>query len=127
MMKQRTLFNFLAALLMFSACSKNENPQPDPGPTPPDPPTPVDSYFHIASEADLAHFLDTTSVEFTDTVVFDNDITVEGTLPCGADFSGVLDGKGHTIKNWKSSTSLFAVNSGKICNLNVDGRAEGRA
>lgn len=54
-------------------------------------------------------------------IVLDADIDLAGVeLVSAADFYGVFDGQGYSIKNWNTSRGLFIVNHGTVKNIVID-------
>ncbi|MCQ2114787.1 MAG: BACON domain-containing protein [Bacteroidales bacterium] len=77
----------------------------------------------IATAEDLVNYLKNyaASDEAGTVMTFTSDINMTGvTVEPAADFAGVLDGMGHHITHWTTSTPLFMSNHGTVKNLTVD-------
>lgn len=78
----------------------------------------------ISTADQLVQFFTTEASNASSSAMFtlEADIDVNGlTLPTVASFKGTLDGKGHAIKNWKSTGDpLFGTLTGTISNVVLD-------
>ncbi len=80
----------------------------------------------IATPSDLVSFLNDLEAGAANswgaevTVVADLDLNGITLPTVTKDFTGVFNGQGYSIKNWTSSTGLFASNSGTIKNIVLD-------
>lgn len=122
------LFRFLPVLLAFAvlfSCVEKETPTPEPTPDPEEQPEEkpeekpeeIPEGGIIDAEA-LRAFLEAPSGE----VFLMKDIDLQGESVSAASFSGVFDGKGHTISN--PGAPLFASNSGTLKDFIVEGSFE---
>ena len=123
------LFRFLPIVVCFAllfSCGGKETPPPVVPPeeeeTPPDEEEPGDKPEEeeipeggIVDAAALRAFLANPSGE----VFLMHDIDLEGESVSAATFSGVFDGKGHSISN--PGAPLFAANSGTLKDFTVEG------
>lgn len=75
----------------------------------------------ISTGNELVEWLNNANSEATGEYKIVADIDMQGlsAVPA-AGFGGTLDGQGHVIKNWKSTTPLFTSNSGTIKNIVID-------
>ena len=72
-------------------------------------------------QAALAQFQLEVIPETLPHIVLDADIDLAGVeLVSAADFYGVFDGQGYSIKNWNTSRGLFIVNHGTVKNIVID-------
>ena len=72
-------------------------------------------------QAALAQFQLEIIPEVLPHIVLDADIDLAGVeLVSAADFYGVFDGQGYSIKNWNATRGLFIVNHGTVKNLVID-------
>ncbi len=77
-------------------------------------------YTYIATAKDFSNIRNALSGNY----MIVNDITLGEMEPIGA-FTGILDGRGHTLSGWTytqktvGSIGLFVSNTGIICNLNI--------
>ena len=72
-------------------------------------------------QAALAQFQLEIIPEVLPHIVLDADIDLAGVeLVSAADFYGVFDGQGYSIKNWNATRGLFIVNHGTVKNIVID-------
>ena len=75
----------------------------------------------ISTGAELVKWLAAATDAATGTYKITADLDMKGlTASAAAGFAGTLDGQGHTIKNWTSTTPLFASNKGTVKNIVID-------
>ena len=80
-----------------------------------------DNKVSIKTGQALAEWLTGLNIDSLDEARLASDIDMTGiTLVPAADFSGILDGEGHAIKNLKSTKPLFLRNSGTLKNIVID-------
>ncbi|MBP5721057.1 MAG: BACON domain-containing protein [Bacteroidales bacterium] len=80
-----------------------------------------DNKVNIKTGQAFAEWLAKLTKESLDEARLAADIDMTGiTLVPAEDFSGVLDGEGHSIKNLKSTKPLFKKNSGTLKNIVID-------
>ena len=126
---------FLTALAVVAlACTGGKSPEEEPGDDPgtevvpvdpdpdPDPDPDSDPYADleglvIRTAEDLRAFLAKAQEE--EKVHLVNDVDLEGESVSASSFSGIFDGREHTIAN--PGAPLFKSNSGTIQNLTVTG------
>ena len=75
----------------------------------------------ISTGSELVEWLSNANSEATGEYKIIADIDMHGlsAVPA-AGFGGTLDGQGHVIKNWKSTTPLFTSNNGTIKNIVIE-------
>ena len=72
-------------------------------------------------QAALAQFQPEVVPEVLPHIVLEADIDLAGVeLTPAADFYGVFDGQGYTIKNWNTAHGLFTANHGTVKNIVID-------
>ena len=80
-----------------------------------------DNKVNIKTGQALAEWIAGLNKESLDEARLASDIDMTGiTLVPAEDFSGILDGEGHAIKNLKSTKPLFERNSGTLKNIVID-------
>ncbi|MBO6168871.1 MAG: hypothetical protein J6O51_02760 [Bacteroidales bacterium] len=83
-------------------------------------------YFTITNAEELQAFLaEAATYNEDDLVQLGNDIDMSGvTLESSPAYKGVFDGKGYSLKNWKTAVPLFGTVHGKVNNLTIDSSCE---